>query len=59
MKQIIQNNNNLANILVILFISFFVMLIYYIKRNIKKRKNCSSINQYSDGNSISSFKLNF
>mgnify|MGYP001194833472 CR=1 FL=1 len=60
MKQIIQNNNYLVNMMVILFIVFLIiMLIFYIKNEIsKKENNCSNINsQYSDGNSISNFNL--
>ena len=52
MKQIIQNNNYLVNMMVILFIVFLIiMLIFYIKNEIsKKENNCSNINsQYSDG----------
>lgn len=59
MKQIIKNNNNLVNLLVILFIVFLcIVLVFYIKSEIsKKENNCKYINsQYNDGSSITNFK---
>ncbi|MBI96894.1 hypothetical protein CL656_07105 [bacterium] len=61
MKQIIQSNNYLVNLLVILFILFLVvMLVFYIKQEIsKKETNCDNIkSQYHGGNSITNYVIN-
>lgn len=59
MKQIVQNNNNLANIMVLIFIvTLVIAMIYYIKNEISKREtNCENItSQYNTGSSIANFK---